>query len=141
LRKKRFGEIKSTKAIIDKATNKCKGYGFVDFKRQEDAKKALSELKKDQHDVQLAKQREQDPTNLYFANLPHDVDEEMLNNMLKDKFNAAVSSTRIMREKNGNSKGVGFARIDDDKLCDKIISELNNQPFPGRMTNRQIYIL
>lgn len=36
-----------------------------------------------------------------------------------------------MREKSGASKGVGFARIDDDKLCHTIIQELNGQPFPG----------
>ena len=27
----KFGNIVSTKAIIDNETNKCKGYGFVDF--------------------------------------------------------------------------------------------------------------
>jgi RNA recognition motif-containing protein len=27
----KFGTIVSTKAIIDNETNKCKGYGFVDF--------------------------------------------------------------------------------------------------------------
>lgn len=37
-----------------------------------------------------------------------------------------------MRERSGDSKGVGFARIDDNKLCDKIVLELNAQPFPGR---------
>ena len=36
-----------------------------------------------------------------------------------------------MREKSGNSKGVGFARIDDNKICDKIIQDLNGRPFPG----------
>lgn len=90
----RYGEIKSTKAIIDKQTSKCKGYGFVDFRRQDDAKHALAELKKDQKDVQLANQREQDPTNLYFANLPVDIDDDVLSNMLKSRFNARVSSTR-----------------------------------------------
>ena len=38
-----------------------------------------------------------------------------------------------MREKNGESKGVGFARIDNNKLCHKIIQELNGQPFPGKL--------
>lgn len=90
----RYGEIKSTKAIIDKETNKCKGYGFVDFKSLEDAQFALNELKKEKKDVQLAKQREQDPTNLYFANLPPDVNEDMLNTMLKSKFNANIVSSR-----------------------------------------------
>jgi RNA recognition motif-containing protein len=79
---------------VDKQTNKCKGYGFVDFRKQEDAKTALGELKKEQKDVQLAKQREQDPTNLYFANLPSDIDEQCLNDMLKAKFDATVNSTR-----------------------------------------------
>jgi RNA recognition motif-containing protein len=91
---KKYGEIKSTKAIIEKQTNKCKGYGFVDFKSMDDAKNALSEMKKEQKDVQLAKQREQDPTNLYFANLPADIDEKWLNDMLKTKFTANVNSTR-----------------------------------------------
>ena len=90
----KYGEIKSTKAIVDKQTNKCKGYGFVDFRREEDAKAALAEMKKEQRDVQLAKQREQDPTNLYFANLPGDIDEACLNSLLKTRFGANVCSTR-----------------------------------------------
>lgn len=67
----------------------------MDYKNPDDAKLALSELKKEQKDVQLAKQREQDPTNLYFANLPADIDEKCLNEMLKSKFTANVSSTRL----------------------------------------------
>jgi hypothetical protein len=126
----KFGQIKSTKAIVDKETMKCKGYGFVDFKSPYDALCALNELKREQRDVQLAKQREQDPTNLYFANLPPDVDEPTLNTMLKSKFNANISSTRIMREGSGDSKGVGFCRIDSDKVCTRIIQELNGKPFP-----------
>lgn len=90
----RYGEIKSTKSIIDKQTNKCKGYGFVDYIRPEDAIKALGEMKKEQKDVQFAKQREQDPTNLYFANLPSNVDEKCLTELLKKQFSASVSSTR-----------------------------------------------
>lgn len=90
----------------------------------------MNELKKEQKDVQLAKQREQDPTNLYFANLPLDIDECILADMLSNKFSANVSSTRIMRERNGTSKGVGFARLDNNKLCDEIIQQLNNKPFP-----------
>jgi RNA recognition motif-containing protein len=91
----RFGDIKSTKAIIEKQTNKCKGYGFVDYKNPEDARTALIEMKKEQKDVQLAKQREQDPTNLYFANLPADITEERLTEMLINKFTAKVNSARF----------------------------------------------
>jgi hypothetical protein len=55
--------------------------------------------------------------------------------MLQMKFNVTVSSTRIMRERSGDSKGVGFARIEESKICDKIIQDLNNRPFPGFEAN------
>ena len=127
---------------MDKQTSKCKGYGFVDFRREDDAKSALVEMKKEQRDVQLAKQREQDPTNLYFANLPADIDEACLAMLLRNRFSANVNSTRVMREKSGDSKGVGFARIDDGKLCHKIITELSGRPFPSNIIiNRKFYKL
>ena len=55
----------------------------------------------------MAKQQEQDPTNLYIANLPLNVLEDELKEMLSKHGN--VISTRILRE-NSESKGVGFAR-------------------------------
>ena len=89
----------------------------------------------------MAKQREQDPTNLYFANLPPIVDDDSLREMLQNKFNVTVSSTRIMRERSGDSKGVGFARIEESKICDKIIQDLNNRPFPGFEANSSKQLL
>jgi hypothetical protein len=37
-----------------------------------------------------------------------------------------------MRERNGNSKCVGFARIEDNDVCEEIVQELNGKLFPGR---------
>lgn len=53
-------------------------------------------------------QQEQDPTNLYISNLPLSMDEQELETMLKP-FGQVVS-TRILRDANGASRGVGFAR-------------------------------
>lgn len=53
-------------------------------------------------------QQEQDPTNLYISNLPLSMDEQELENMLKHY--GQVISTRILRDSNGTSRGVGFAR-------------------------------
>lgn len=55
-----------------------------------------------------SQQQEQDPTNLYISNLPLSMDEQELENMLKP-FSQAIS-TRILRDANGTSRGVGFAR-------------------------------
>ncbi|KAL0151241.1 hypothetical protein M9458_053432, partial [Cirrhinus mrigala] len=52
-------------------------------------------------------QQEQDPTNLYISNLPVSMDEQELEAMLKSF--GQVISTRILRDANGTSRGVGFA--------------------------------
>ncbi len=43
------------KAIIDKQTNKCKGFGFIDFETNEDAQSAIAQLQKKGFTAQLAK--------------------------------------------------------------------------------------
>ncbi|MGH0143234.1 UNVERIFIED_CONTAM: hypothetical protein FKN15_014043 [Acipenser sinensis] len=50
-----YGKIVSTKAILDKTTNKCKGYGFVDFDSPAAAQKAVSALKATGVQAQMAK--------------------------------------------------------------------------------------
>ncbi|XVF17162.1 hypothetical protein REPUB_Repub10bG0095700 [Reevesia pubescens] len=41
-----FGEIEACNVVVDKATGKCKGYGFILFKNRVSATKALKEPKK-----------------------------------------------------------------------------------------------
>ena len=67
----------------------------------------------------MARQAEQDPTNLYIANLPHSVKESDLETMFSPY--GQVVSTRILRDTNQQSRGVGFARYTSRKQ-----SNLNN---------------
>ncbi|XP_017270719.1 RNA-binding motif, single-stranded-interacting protein 2b isoform X1 [Kryptolebias marmoratus] len=120
-----YGKIVSTKAILDKTTNKCKGYGFVDFDSPASAQKAVTALKAGGVQAQMAKQQEQDPTNLYISNLPPSMDEQELENMLKP-FSQAIS-TRILRDANGTSRGVGFARMESTEKCEAIIQHFNGK--------------
>ncbi len=46
-----------------------------------------------------------------------------------------------MREKIGNSKCIGFARIDYRETCNRIIKELNGQPFPGHENKEKILLV
>jgi RNA recognition motif-containing protein len=50
-----YGKIVSTKAIMDKATNQCKGYGFVDFDTADAAQRAVEELQRRGVQAQMAK--------------------------------------------------------------------------------------
>jgi RNA recognition motif-containing protein len=124
----KFGKIVSTKAIIDNETNKCKGYGFVDFESTDSAKKAVEQLHADGKLVQMAKKQEEDSTNIYFSNLPDWIDDKGLREML-DPFGDVVS-TRILRHQSldefeGKSKGVGFARMHLKEQCEQIIEKFN----------------
>uniref|UniRef100_A0A8C7T7B8 RNA binding motif, single stranded interacting protein 2a n=1 Tax=Oncorhynchus mykiss TaxID=8022 RepID=A0A8C7T7B8_ONCMY len=120
-----YGKIVSTKAILDKTTNKCKGYGFVDFDSPAAAQKAVSALKSSGVQAQMAKQQEQDPTNLYISNLPVSMDEQELESMLKSF--GQVISTRILRDAIGTSRGVGFARMESTEKCKTIIQHFNGK--------------
>ncbi|XP_055841341.1 protein alan shepard isoform X7 [Episyrphus balteatus] len=135
-----YGTIISTKAILDKTTNKCKGYGFVDFELPTYAEGAVKGLQAKGVQAQMAKvgiwvlhrpaiQQEQDPTNLYIANLPPHFKETDLENMLS-KYGQVVS-TRILRDQQCNSKGVGFARMESREKCEQIIQMFNGNQIPG----------
>lgn len=124
-----FGKIISTKAIIDTDSTKCKGYGFVDFDSPQAANLAMKALKAKGYQAQMARQQEQDPTNLYIANLPPTMGERELEQLLQT--HGTVVSTRILRDNNGMSKGVGFARMDSRETCDKIIKTFNRMVIPG----------
>uniref|UniRef100_A0A6G1SN55 Protein alan shepard n=1 Tax=Aceria tosichella TaxID=561515 RepID=A0A6G1SN55_9ACAR len=125
----RFGSIVSTKAILDKSTNKCKGYGFVDFDNPASAEMAVTELQKQGILVHMAKQQEADPTNLYIANLPLTMTESDLENLLQPY--GQVVSTRILINQNRQPRGVGFARMETKEQCDSIIALLNGQVIKG----------
>ncbi|XP_075592244.1 uncharacterized protein LOC124499479 isoform X6 [Dermatophagoides farinae] len=139
-----YGNIVSTKAILDKETNKCKGYGFVDFDNPNSAEQAVKSLISQGVQAQMAKctdtnrnktmqqkilQQEHDPTNLYIANLPMTMAETDLEAMLSLYGN--VISTRILKDSNGTPRGVGFARMESKEKCESIINILNGKLLPG----------
>ncbi|XP_076327770.1 RNA-binding motif, single-stranded-interacting protein 2-like isoform X3 [Tachypleus tridentatus] len=124
-----YGTIISTKAILDKATNKCKGYGFVDFESPVAAENAVQSLQAQGIQAQMAKQQEQDPTNLYIANLPINMMEMDLEKLLSPY--GSVISTRILRDSTMFSRGVGFARLESKEKCELVIQNLNGQHIPG----------
>lgn len=67
----------------------------------------------------MFQQQEQDPTNLYLANLPPDFTETDLQKLLEGY--GATISTRVLKNGDGSSRCVGFARMDNEELCAKII--------------------
>lgn len=121
----RFGKILSTKVINDPLTNKCKGYGFVDFESSETADVALMALEKQGIQVQMARLQELDPTNLYFGNLPSFFTEFELEAILFS-FGRVISA-RILRELSGKSRRIGFTRMESRQQCEAAINAYNGK--------------
>jgi len=137
-----FGEIVSTKAIIDRELNICKGYGFVMFDQESSARAAIDTLVRSGAQATFAKmtraqleyqRSEVDPTNLYFTNLPKDFDESQLTTLLMHavEMSGEVVSCRVLRDEHGVSRGVALARMGSREACEAIISRLNGCTLPG----------
>ncbi|KAF2755323.1 hypothetical protein EJ05DRAFT_488108 [Pseudovirgaria hyperparasitica] len=102
---KRFGDIQSSKSIIDMKTDKCKGFGFIKYYNFEDAEQCIRGF----HHLGY------EELGLVFAPFK-------------------VCSSRILRDQNGNGRGVGFARFETRDICEQVIRQFNNQPIsrPGQ---------
>lgn len=102
-----YGDIFSAAVSLDDNWE-SKGYGFVTFKSEAAAQKAI----KDNEDCSLYQYDEQNPEfklglNVFFKNLPHTLTEEDLTNLTL-KY-GKTSSVAIKKDSVGNSLGYGFA--------------------------------
>jgi len=66
--------------------------------------------------------------NIYISNLPIDVDEKQLLNLFKPH---KVLSHRILRNEDGVSRGVGFARFSTRAAAQSVIDTYNNTMLPN----------
>ncbi|CAG8569009.1 5730_t:CDS:2 [Diversispora eburnea] len=132
-----YGSITSSKAIIDQKQGDCKGYGFVMYESEDQAKHAIEQLTRVGLQVSFAKEsfstrlknlQDLASTNIYLSNLPLDMNEQQLEELFKPY---KVVSNRILRDANGTSRGVGFARMEDRDSALAIIQKFNGYQLPG----------
>jgi ELAV like protein 2/3/4 len=128
------GEIESCKLIRDKTTGQSLGYGFVNYKRIEDADKAihsLNGLRLQNKTIKVSVARPSSESikgaNLYISGLP----KSMTQLDLEHLFNKCghIITSRILcdpqTDSTGISKGVGFIRFDQRCEAERAIKQLN----------------
>ncbi|KAJ4351496.1 uncharacterized protein N0V89_006839 [Didymosphaeria variabile] len=136
---KRFGDIQSSKSIIDLKTNLCKGFGFIKFHNFEDAENCIRGFHYLGYEVSFARESfysklkkfaDESNTNLYVSNIPKNMSEHELSAIFAPH---KVCSTRILRDPSGHGRGVGFARFETRDICEEVIKTFNNTPVakPG----------
>lgn len=112
----RFGDIVSSKAIIDHKTNLCKGFGFIRYHNFDDAENCIrgfhylgyeTSFARESFYSKLKKFADEHNTNLYISNIPRNINEyELSAYFLPFK----VCSSKILRDDASNGRGVGFCR-------------------------------
>ncbi|CAJ0834836.1 12661_t:CDS:2 [Entrophospora sp. SA101] len=139
-----YGNITSSKAIIDQKQGDCKGYGFVMYETEDQAKHAIEQLTRLGLQVSFAKEsfstrlknlQDLASTNIYLSNLPLDMKEQQLEEIFSPY---KVVSNRILRDQNGTSRGVGFARMEDRDSALEIIKKFNGYQLPGASLPLQV---
>uniref|UniRef100_A0A7S2THB5 RRM domain-containing protein n=1 Tax=Lotharella oceanica TaxID=641309 RepID=A0A7S2THB5_9EUKA len=153
----KYGEISSLKIERNPDTKVSKGFGYVDFKKPGDAKKALEldgtevqgkklyvrefqskeirkRLLKEKYEKEKQSRWEKFAgTNLFVKNLPEDVDEKKLNEMFS-KFGEIKSS--VVKMENGVHRGFGFVNFATQEAATKAVTEMNKK----LINNKPLYV-
>ncbi|XP_010942024.1 uncharacterized protein [Elaeis guineensis] len=128
----------------DRVTNLHQGYGFVEFRSEEDADyaiKILNMIKLYGKPIRVNKASQDKKSldvgaNLFIGNLDPDVDEKLLYDTFS-AFGVIVTNPKIMRDpETGNSRGFGFISYDSFESSDAAIEAMNGQ----YLCNRQITV-
>jgi len=145
-----FGKV--TSPLVVRKEGAPTHYGFVNFEKHEDAKRAVETLhgkqvgnkalfccraqKKDERRSKLRKEWEQSKIvkyqgiNLYIKNIEDEINEERL----KKEFSAFgnILSHKIMTDhENGASKGFGFVCFSTQEESIRAIADMNGRVLPG----------
>lgn len=128
------GPVANVHMPKDKITNTHQGYGFVEFKNEEDsdyAIKIMNMIRLFGKPIRCNKSSQDKKTsevgaNLFIGNLEPEVDEKML----YDTFSAfgVLLFAKIMRDPDtGESRGFGFISFDTFEASDSALSGMNGQ--------------
>ena len=119
----------------DKVTSKHMGYGFVEFRTEDDAEyaiKVMNMIKLCNKPIKVNKSQQDKRisdigANLFIGNLDPEVDEKLLYDTFSS-FGNIVVTPKIMRDVETNvSKGYGFVNYDNFESSDMAIECMNGQ--------------
>lgn len=150
------GKITSALWNIDQSQQPAtRSYGFINFETAEEAQQAVNTLndsdvdgrkiyvgraqRKEERERELREKFEQNKAekqkkyagvNLYVKNVTDDFDDEKLTNEFS-KF-GSITSAKIMRDQNNNSRGFGFVCFSSAEEATKAVTEMNNKMINGK---------
>ncbi|MCJ1234459.1 hypothetical protein MMC14_002420 [Varicellaria rhodocarpa] len=131
----RFGDIISAKSMVDQHTQLCKGFGFIKYHNFVDGENCIrgffhwgyeAKWARVSHNEKLKNLGDPENTNLYVSNLPADLNEAGLDAIF---IGYQVLSKKVLRDPQGLSRGVGFARFATPEICETVIEQFSDTPI------------
>ncbi|MBN3285360.1 RBMS3 protein, partial [Polyodon spathula] len=117
-----YGKIVSTKAILDKNTNQCKGYGFVDFDSPAAAQKAVTSLKANGVQAQMAKLNEKGYQDTVYSSITLGLNRTRYSRKLVICFHFVSISVL-----DSQTEFKHFGRMESTEKCEVVIQHFNGK--------------
>jgi len=138
-----YGEIVKHKLILDRASGRSKGYGFVKFSNEKSATEATKALNGYAVENKILRVHPANPmhqknpvqqaANIYVAGLPKTFSKQDLFSLFSPYGN--ISESKILYDKpTGQSRGVGFVRFESYENGTAAIQALNGTAPDGCQT-------
>lgn len=140
-----FGNILSCKVAMD-ASGQSKGYGYVQFDRDEAAQHAIERLngmalndkvvyvgpflRKQERENAVDNESKEKVSNVFVKNLSESTTEEDLSRVFEEF--GQITSTAVMRGEDGKSKCFGFVNFQNPEDAARAIQELNGKKFDDK---------
>jgi len=131
-----FGLVQQCKVVRNLRTRKSKGYGFVKYAEQKSAEAAMKELngfsvENKTLKVAVARKhcKEIRNANLYVTHIPKTMDSEGLMKLFKPY--GRLVECRVLKDKQGRYRGVGFVRFDMHEQAMQALQALNKKKPNG----------
>lgn len=144
------GEVESVKLVRDKnitfpinplnpnaVRGQSLGYGFVNYRRHQDAEQAVNVLNGLRLQNKVIKVSFARPSsegikgaNLYISGLPKTITQEELEEIFRP-YGEIITSRVLTQEGNDKLKGIGFIRFDQRKEAERAITALNGTTPKG----------
>ncbi|SPO24523.1 related to ELAV-like protein 2 [Ustilago trichophora] len=138
------GVVISHKAMMDRQTGLCKGFGFLMYATSDMAKSAIewlnshgftSSFAKESFSARLRRMADNSSTNVYLSNLPL----KFTVHQLEQLFNPhPIASLKMLYDAHGESRGVGFVRLHDRATAKQCIERLHGRVLPGTTLPLQV---
>lgn len=145
-----YGLLERCKIVVDLQTLRSRGYGFVKYDNKNSAERAMKalngyELNGKRLKVAYARQQCKAITNanLYITNIPVHFEDENLYKLFQDY--GKIIECRVLKDQNGQSRGVGFVRMDTHhnaiqalQAMDQYVIDDKHPPLLVKLAQRRV---